>query len=126
MQAQPPAQVCLPLLLALSGLAANAADMSSGQKDGVCRTSLARINANAASDYKMEGVYGDTRRYTSKKGYPYDCEVFSDGHALTLSSAEWGRLKPTASISTTGKCSEIKLFDPGFGVTHTLKCCSSK
>lgn len=104
--------------------AAQAADISATQKDGVCRVSLARINAIAPSDYKSAGIFGDTRRYTSKKGYVYDCEVFSDGMALTLSSPDWGRLKPTASVVTEGKCSKIKLFDPGFGVTHELKYCS--
>ena len=105
-------------------LASYAADISETQKDGVCRVSLARINAIAPSDYKSAGVWGDVRRYESNKGYIYDCEVFSDGKALTLSSKDWGRLKPTASVVTEGKCSRIKLFDPGFGVAHELKYCS--
>lgn len=108
----------------MSSSASIAADISGTQKDGVCRVSLARINAIRPGDYKSVGVFGDIRRYQSKKGYLYDCEVFSDGMALTLSSPDWGRLKPTASVVTEGNCSRIKLFDPGFGVTHELDYCS--
>jgi hypothetical protein len=112
------------LAVLTSGPVAEAADISSAQKDGVCRVSLARINGILPSDFKSVVVFGDTRRYKSKSGYIYDCEVFSDGMALTLSNSDWGRLKPTASIVTEGRCSNIKLFDPGFGITHDLKYCS--
>ncbi len=116
--------VCAVLLALTTSPVAEAADISPAQKDGVCRVSLARINAIDPTDFKSVGVIGDTRRYKSKRGYIYDCEVFSDGMALTLSNADWGRLRPTASVVTEGRCSRIKLFDPGFGVTHELTYCS--
>ena len=112
------------LVISLACGSGTAADLTTAQKDGVCRTGLARINANAAFDYKNDGVSGDTRRYSSRKGYPYECEVFSDGKAFTLSSPAWGRLKPTGNVTTEGKCSAIRLFDPGVGVTHDLRYCA--
>ena len=117
-----PISVLTGLMLACGH--ALSADISPGQKDGICRVSLARINANAPSDYRVMDRKKDTLIYTSAKGYLYQCEVFSDGMALTLSNVDWGRLKPTASINTQGKCSAIKLFDPGFGKTHELKYCA--
>ncbi len=116
------ASACAVLMLV--GVHAQSADISPGQKDGICRVSLARINANAPSDYRVMDRKKDTLIYTSAKGYLYECEVFSDGMALTLSNVDWGRLKPTASINTQGKCSAIKLFDPGFGKTNELKYCA--
>ena len=104
-------------------LSASAADLSATQKDGICRVSLARINANAPGDYRSKRKVADTFVYVSARGYTYECEVFSDGMAFTLSNADWGRLRPTGSVTTAGKCSNIKLFDPGFGITHELKSC---
>lgn len=114
------ASVCLGLI-SFAGLAA---DLTSNQKDGVCRVSLAAVNGNARADYRSQGQFGDTLQYVSARGYTYDCEVFSEGKAFTLSNKDWGRLKPTGSVTTEGKCSSIKLLDPGTGVTHDLKSCS--
>jgi len=100
-----------------------ATDIAAAAKDGICRVSLARINANAPSDYKSKGKNAETFVYVSARGYIYECEVFSDGMAFTLSNVDWGRLRPTGSVKTEGKCSSIKLFDPGFGITHQLKSC---
>lgn len=100
-----------------------AADISAAHKDGICRVSLARINGNSPRDYRSKGRAADTFTYVSARGYTYDCEVFSDGMAFTLSSADWGRLRPTGSVKTVGKCSSIRLFDPGFGLTHELRSC---
>lgn len=100
-----------------------AADISAAQKDGICRVSLARINGNAPRDYQRKRRVADTFTYASARGYIYDCEVFSDGMAFTLSNEDWGRLRPTGSVKTVGKCSSIRLFDPGFGLTHELRSC---
>ena len=114
----------IPSLCLLLATSAMSADIKAAAKNGICRISLARINANEPAEYKNIGTYGDTTQYSSAKGYTYYCEVFSEGKAFTLSSPDWGRLKPTGSVTQDGKCSAIKLFDPGFGVTHSLKSCS--
>lgn len=116
--------IFMTLYFGLCGTIAVAADLSPSQKDGVCRVSLARINGNSQGEYRIRSKAGDTVTYVSARGYAYSCEVFSEGMVLTLSNDDWGRLKPTGSITTEGKCSKVKLFDPGFGVTHELKSCS--
>ncbi len=111
----------LALLFTTSAIAT---DITAVAKDGICRISLARINHNEPTEYKNKGAFEDTTQYASAKGYTYYCEVFSDGMVFTLSSPSWGRLKPTGSVTPAGRCSNIKLFDPAFGITHSLKSCS--
>jgi hypothetical protein len=109
-------------VLGLFSLAAAAStELSSSQKEGVCRLALSKANANAPSEYKLMGKAGDTLTFASAKGHSYSCEVFN--LVIKLSSAGWGRIQPTGNVILEKGCVKLSLYDPGLMMTHSGEYC---
>jgi hypothetical protein len=111
------------LLLVVPVVSATAADLTARQREGVCRVSLARINANSAGEYRVLTRSPQELGFASGSGYDYQCRFSGDWEKLFLSSSGWGRLTPTAKLTRKGSCVSIELYDPGFRAEHQLRYC---
>jgi hypothetical protein len=63
----------LAVLGLLSLAAAASTELSSSQKEGVCKLALSKANANAPSEYRLTGKAADTLTFGSAKGHSYSC-----------------------------------------------------
>lgn len=101
-----------------------ASQLTSDEEITVCKMGFSAVNYNPIGNYSFLSKTGDTLLLKSTKYSDYSCEIFSDGHIMTLSTPSWGRIKPTGNISKAGNCLIIKLYDPGLNVHHNLNSCN--
>ena len=99
----------------------NDSDLSSTQKEGICKVALGKANANSVSDYNLSRKSDNTLYFLSTKGFGYSCEIF--GLSIKLSSDGWGRIQPTGNVVRENNCIKLSLYDPGLMMMHEGNYC---